>query len=163
MTNQFPTLAAYNRWANRRIYSAAAELSDSNYRADRGAFFGSLHNTLNHILVGDRIWLYRLTGEGDAPDRLDAVLFPDLTTLARAREAEDTRIISYIAGLSDAALAGTVEYANMGGDRFEQLLAEVLVHLFNHQTHHRGQAHALITGFGEAVPSLDLIQFYREH
>ena len=159
---QFQTLAAYNQWSNRLIYAAAPELSDADYRANRGAFFGSLHNTLNHILVGDRIWLHRITGEGDAPERLDAILYDDLATLTAAREAEDIRLISFVDGLDSAALTGTFQYANMSGDRFEQPLAEVLVHVFNHQTHHRGQSHTLITASDHPAPSLDLIQFYRE-
>ena len=155
-------LASYNEWANRLVYAVAAELSESDYHANRGAFFGSLHNTLNHILVGARIWLHRITGDGDAPDRLDAILYDDLSTLTAAREAEDVRLILYVDSLDDAVSAGTLHYANMQGDRFEQPLAEVLVHAFNHQTHHRGQAHTLTTGFDHAAPSLDLIQYYRE-
>ena len=78
MTARYVMFAAYNRWANRRLYDAAAELSDTDYRADRGAFFKSVHGTLNNLLVADRIWMHRLTGEGEAPDRLDAVLHDDL-------------------------------------------------------------------------------------
>ena len=162
MKTQFQTLAGYNQWSNQRIYATAGELPDADYRADRGAFFGSLHNTLNHILVGDRIWLHRITGAGDAPDRLDAILYDDRSALTVAREAEDHRLASFVEGLDDVALGGTLEYANMDGDRFEQPLAKVLVHVFNHQTHHRGQAHMLITASGRVAPSLDLIQYYRE-
>jgi uncharacterized damage-inducible protein DinB len=162
MKTQFQMLAGYNQWANRLVYAVAAELSESDYHANRGAFFGSLHNTLNHILLGDRIWLHRITGEGDAPDRLDAILYDNLSTLTAAREAEDARLISYFDSLDDAVIAGTLHYANMQGDRFEQPLDEVLVHVFNHQTHHRGQAHTLITASDHTVPSFDLIQFYRE-
>lgn len=162
MKTQFQTLSAYNRWANRLIYAAAAEMTEADYRADRGAFFGSLHNTLNHILVGDRIWLHRITGAGDAPDRLDAILYENLSTLSDARTSEDERLSAFVDGLDDAALEGEFEYANMQGDRFAQPLTEVLIHVFNHQTHHRGQAHALITAAGHEAPSLDLIQFYRE-
>ena len=76
-------LAAYNRWANRRLYAAAAELADADYRADHGAFFGSVHGTLNHLLAGDRIWMWRLTGQGDVPARLDEILYDDFVELAR--------------------------------------------------------------------------------
>ena len=162
MKTQFQILAGYNQCANRLVYAVAAELSESDYHANRGAFFGSLHNTLNHILVGDRIWLHRITGEGDAPDRLDAILYDDLSTLTAAREAEDVRLISYVDSLDDASLAGTFHYANMRGDCFEQPLAEVLVHVFHHQTHHCGLAHTLITASDHAAPSLDLIHYYRE-
>src|SRR5207302_5095721 len=110
MKAQFTMLAAYNEWVNRRLYDAAATLPERDYRADHGAFFGSLHGTLNHLLLGDRIWLHRFTGEGDEPPALDAILYDDLATLRAAREREDARIIAYVDGLGDAALAGTVRY-----------------------------------------------------
>lgn len=72
---RYRTFAAYNAWANRRLYQAAALLSEGQYRAERGAFFGSVHGTLNHLLVTDRIWMRRITGSGDAPTRLDAILY----------------------------------------------------------------------------------------
>ena len=71
----FRMFGRYNAWANGRLYAAAARLSVEQYRADRGAFFKSVHGTLNHLLVTDRIWMQRFTGTGDAPNRLDAVLF----------------------------------------------------------------------------------------
>jgi uncharacterized damage-inducible protein DinB len=77
MKSHFALLAAYNAWCNERIYAAAAQLSDADYRADRGAFFKSVHGTLNHILVADRVWLKRFTGQGEAPTRLDAILYDD--------------------------------------------------------------------------------------
>ncbi len=86
MHSPFPMLAAYNAWANRRLYDAAAALPDADYRADRGAFFKSVHGTLNHLLVADRIWMRRFTGEGEHPNRLDAILFEDVSEL-RARAA----------------------------------------------------------------------------
>ena len=73
MTERYRMFAAYNGWANERIYGVAAKLADADYRADRGAFFKSVHGTLNHLLVGDRIWMRRFTGEGEMPDRLDAI------------------------------------------------------------------------------------------
>ena len=96
LNSPFPMLAAYNAWANRRLYDAAAALPDADYRADRGAFFKSVHGTLNHLLVADRIWMRRFTGAGEHPNRLDAILFEDLSELRAAREAEDGRIAAYI-------------------------------------------------------------------
>ena len=157
MKAHFAMLAAYNQWVNRRLYDAAAALPDRDYRADRGAFFGSLHGTLNHLLLGDRIWLHRFTGEGDEPGALDAILCDDLRSLRAAREAEDARIIAYIDGLGEAALAGTVRYRTTRSPALiEQHLAPLLIHFFNHQTHHRGQAHALITACGEKTGDTDL-------
>ncbi len=163
MTPLFRMLAAYNGWANRRLYDAAAKLTDDQYRADRGAFFKSVHGTLNHLLVTDRIWMGRFTGEGNAPDRLDAILHEDLAGLRAAREKEDARIESYVAGLSDGDLAATISYRRVSTpDVFTQPLAPALSHLFNHQTHHRGQVHALLTGLTGEAPSIDLLPFQRE-
>lgn len=159
----FTLLADYNAWANARLYDAAAEFSDTDYRKDMGAFFGSLHNTLNHILVGDRIWFQRVEGAGDAPRTLDAVLFENFADLRTAREAEDVRIKSVITKLSDAAIAGTFDYTNLRtGDHFtDQPLAPTLAHIFNHQTHHRGQAHTLLSQLGRNPPELDILYFIR--
>jgi uncharacterized damage-inducible protein DinB len=159
----FSMLAGYNAWANERVYDAVERLSDADYRADRGAFFKSVHGTLNHLLVADRIWLRRFTGEGDAPDRLDAVLFDSFEALRAARRAEDERIVTYVDGLNDAALAGRIRYRAVSSPaEFEQPLAPALSHFFNHQTHHRGQVHALLTGLMGEAPPLDLILFQRE-
>lgn len=162
MKAHFDNLARYNEWANRRLYAAAAELSDTQYRADRGAFFKSMHGTLNHLLVTDRIWMKRITGQGDAPDRLDAILFDDFSELRAAREAEDARIIAHITRLAEEQLAGVIRYRRVSTpDLHEQALAAALAHLFNHQTHHRGQVHAILTGLVGRAPVLDLLDFQR--
>ena len=163
MKPHFAMMAGYNAWCNERIYDVAAQLSDADYRADRGAFFKSVHGTLNHLLVTDRIWLKRFSGQGEAPNRLDAILFENLSELLAAREREDERIVGYIDGLSDADLAGRIRYKTITNPaEIEQPLAPALVHFFNHQTHHRGQIHCLLTGFGLKAPSLDLILFQRQ-
>src|ERR1700729_898679 len=158
----FDTFARYNAWANARLYDAAAQLSDDDYRADRGAFFKSVHGTLNHLLVTDRIWMQRFTGEGDAPNRLDAILFESFDGLRAAREAEDRRIVDYVERLDDARIAGTIKYRRVSSpEEFEQELAPALAHWFNHQTHHRGHVHALLTGLVGEAPELDLLYFQR--
>ena len=163
MKPHFAMTAGYNAWCNERIYDVAAQLSDADYRADRGAFFKSVHGTLNHLIVTDRIWLKRFSGQGEAPNRLDAILFENLSELRAAREREDERIVGYIDGLSDADLAGRIRYKTITNPaEIEQPLAPALVHFFNHQTHHRGQVHCLLTGFGLEAPSLDLILFQRQ-
>ena len=163
MAAHFAMLAAYNAWANERVYAAAGTLSDAEYRADRGAFFKSVHGTLNHLLVTDRIWMRRLTGAGDAPTRLDAILFDDLDALHAARRAEDERIVRFVNELDGEALAGKIRYRTITNPvEIEQPLASALTHLFNHQTHHRGQVHCLLTGLKGDAPSLDLILFQRE-
>jgi uncharacterized damage-inducible protein DinB len=162
MQDHFRTFAHYNRWANRRLLDAVASLSDAEFRRELGAFFGSLRGTLNHVLVADRIWLHRLTGEGPTHARLDEIVHDDLPSLREARAAEDERIIRVVDGLGADRLAGTFSYHNMKGQAFEQKLATVLSHIFNHQTHHRGQAHVLLTQLGHPGPELDLLYFLRE-
>lgn len=154
--------AAYNAWANERVYDASAVLSAEEFERDVGAFFKSMRGTLNHLLVADRIWLKRFTGEGDAPAALDAMLFADFARLREARQAEDRRIVAWIGALSEKAFAGRFTYMTVTDMRtVSQRLAPALAHLFNHQTHHRGQAHTILTLLGKEAPSLDLIYFQR--
>jgi len=154
--------AAYNRWANTQVYAAAAELSDAEFRSDRGAFFGSLHRTLNHLLVADRIWMKRFTDTGEAPTTLDAVLFGELDALAAARQAEDERIIAWTGMLDDRTLAANFTYVTVVQPvEITQPLSAALAHFFNHQTHHRGQCHMTLTALGRPSLMLDLIYFLR--
>jgi uncharacterized damage-inducible protein DinB len=165
MTSRYRMFAGYNAWCNERLYDAASRVGEADYRADRGVFFKSLHGTLNHLLVGDRIWMQRFTGEGDVPKSLDEILYEDFGELRAARRAEDARIGRYIAGLSEADLAGTIRFRTfVRPETIEQPLAPALDHFFNHQTHHRGQAHALLSNIigNEATPSFDLIIYQRE-
>lgn len=155
-------LAAYNRWANARIFAASLALPDEDYRRSVGVFFGSLHGTLNHLLVTDRIWLKRITGLGEAPERLDAILFEDQAALTRARVAEDERIVAIVAGFDETALTQTISYVTTSGTPQNSVLGDILLHLFNHQTHHRGHAHACCSIVsGREPPALDLIAFQR--
>ena len=163
MKAHYQTFARYNAWANRRLYDAAAELSDSEYRADRGAFFKSMHGTLNHLLTADQVWMHRFTGQGPSPAKLDQIQHERLADLAAAREAEDRRIIAYVDGLSEQQLKGTIRYRRVSTpDEFEQALAPALTHFFNHQTHHRGQAHSILYSFGHRDLVLDLLFFQRQ-
>ena len=162
MKQHFAMMAAYNAWCNERIYEVAAQLSEADYHADRRAFVRSVSGTLNHLLVADRIWLKRFTGKGEAPNRLDAILFENLSDLREARQREDERIIAYVESLSEADIAGRIRYRTISNPvEIEQPLASTLTHFFNHQTHHRGQVHCLLTGFGLDAPVLDLIAFQR--
>lgn len=165
MTQRYVMFAGYNRWANARLYDAAAGLDDADYRADCGAFFRSVHGTLNHVLVADQIWMRRFTGDGPVRTKLDEILFEDLSGLRAAREAEDERIAAWCRSLTDEKLAGNFRYRTIVRPAaIEQPLAPALDHFFNHQTHHRGQVHALLSAAlgNDATPSLDLIIFQRE-
>ena len=158
----YEQFAAYNCWANRRLYGEAERLPDEARKRELGLFFRSLHGTLNHILVADRIWLRRLTGEGPQPERLNQILFEDFSALRDAREAEDARIVGLVNGLTEADLAGTFEYRTIAGKAHVQRRADTLAHFFNHQTHHRGQAHAALTILGVPEPApLDLLAMQR--
>jgi uncharacterized damage-inducible protein DinB len=162
MKNQFRELAAYNAWANLRLYEAALALPEELYRADVGVFFRSLHGTLNHLLLTDRLWLTRLTGAGEQPRRLDAILCEDRLALARARIAEDARLKGVVEGYDETSLLRPRAYRTTSGQPQEQVLADILLHLFNHQTHHRGQAHACISIVTKhEPPPLDLLLFQR--
>lgn len=162
MKQHFMMLAAYNQWANERIYEAAADLDADEFGRDTGAFFKSMKGTLNHILVGDRVWMKRFTGDGDAPASLDTILFDDFDRLRLARQAEDKRIVQWVGSLTDKAVAGRFTYMTITDMRtISQRLAPALDHLFNHQTHHRGQAHMILTVLGRPSVTLDLIYFQR--
>lgn len=158
----FGQLARYNKWANARLYGAVAALSDEAYRRPIGLFFTSLHGTLNHLLGVDRLWLKRLTSEGEPPDRLDTIVHDNLRELAQARAAEDERIIAVVSAYDASALCRRHPYHTTSGQLQEQVLADILLHFFNHQTHHRGQAHTGLSIVTETEPpSLDLLAFQR--
>ena len=162
MKAHFVMMANYNKWANARVYKMAGALPDVDYRRDVGAYFKSLHGTLNHLLVADRIWMHRLTGVGEHPARLNAIISDDLPTLSIARAVEDKRIQEYIQTLDESSLDQAVRYRTLSGVAQEQRLRDILAHVFNHETHHRGQAHAILTILGVAEPEpLDLLIMQR--
>jgi uncharacterized damage-inducible protein DinB len=159
---RFLTLAAYNRWANERLYAAAEGLRDDEYRRDLGAFFGSVHATLNHLLLVDRFWLERLDGRDPPRPALDTILYEPFEELKRARIEQDEIITRFLEALREQDFEGVVSYHTGSGSAQRNARNEVLTHLFNHQTHHRGQVHALITRLGYTAPELDYIYFLRE-
>ncbi|NEI69821.1 damage-inducible protein DinB [Rhizobium lusitanum] len=162
MLRHFRMLADYNRWANIQVYDAAAQLSDAEFHEDRGAFFGSLHGTLNHLLVTDRLWVHRFSGTGEAPSALGVVLHADLAGLRADRETEDRRIISWIDTLDAEALAADITYTSvLRPGAITHPLHLAVAHMFNHHTHHRGQSHTILTSMGKPSLVLDLLHFLR--
>lgn len=158
----FTMMSAYNQWANASLYDAVARLSPEEFTRDVSAFFRSMRGTLNHLLVTDLIWMQRFTSQGEAPRELNAILHGTFPDLRAAREAQDRRIIDWIAALDDRAFAGNFTYVPVTNPRqVTQRLAPALVHLFNHQTHHRGQAHMILSVLGKNPPPLDLIYYQR--
>lgn len=162
MHAHFRRFAGYNAWANKRLYDAVGKLPEAEYLKSRPAFFKSIHGALNHILVGDRSWFGRLEGRDTGIQALDQILYADLAGLRVARQAQDARIIAYVDRLSEAELMGSCGYRNFAGKTFTTPVVQVLAHVFNHQTHHRGQAHDLLTQTSVAPPELDLIFYLRD-
>ncbi|GEO83046.1 DinB family protein [Pararhodospirillum oryzae] len=153
-------MSRYNAWANRTLYEAVATLPETEITRDRRAFFGSILGTLNHGLVGDRLWLSRLTGESLAWFQgLDQVLHPDFAALRAAREALDARILAV---MPTVAVEGTFVYRDSRGMMKEAPYRVIVPHIFNHQTHHRGQVHDMLSQAGLVPPPLDLLYFPRE-
>lgn len=167
-------LARYNQWFNTRLYEACSRLDEAARQADRGAFFGSIHHTLNHILVADCVWLGRLRRTGQdfgvdvsaLPERLIAlpagwqlstVLHADGPALLGHRQALDSALLAWVDGLPEAFVLAPMRYANTQGVQREHPVWQALTHLFNHQTHHRGQVSTLLAQAGVDVGVTDLI------
>jgi uncharacterized damage-inducible protein DinB len=152
-------MAAYNAEMNRRLHAAADTLDDAARRADGGAFWGSIHGTLSHLLWGDTAWMSRFDG-WDAPGvalKDSARFIEDWAALRAARVAADARILAWAARRDEAWLAGSLTwFSGASGRELTRPRAVLLTHMFNHQTHHRGQAHALITRAGAATGDTDL-------
>ena len=163
MTENLRILARYNRWANARLHAACTDLTTDAYKAARPAFFGSIHGTLNHILVNDRIWFARFTGGKSDITALDQKLYADLATLRTAQGIDDGKLIALVDGLDETGMARIVRYTTIDDftDHADPLWL-LLVNLFNHQTHHRGQTHDMFSQTTVAPPPLDFIYFVRE-
>ena len=150
--------ARYNTLANQRLYAAAANIADADRKRDVGAFFGSLHGTLNHLLIGDRIWMARFEGDQAPSTGLDAIVHDAFNALHAARTEMDRRIEAFFAAPPSGFFERPLRYINNEGRVFDDPPALILPHFFNHQTHHRGQAHAILSqlGLGRRTPVLDL-------
>jgi uncharacterized damage-inducible protein DinB len=168
-SSSFALMAEYNRWMNQRLYEAAAKLSADELAQDRGAFFGSIFNTLNHIAVADLLWLHRIVklpglstideaiSGFPRPASLRQPLADALPRLAELRARMDTEIVQLAHLLTEDHLASTLRYTNSAGQHHAKNLGRLLQHFFNHQTHHRGQATTLLFQAGVDVGVTDLI------
>lgn len=169
LTEHFGLLATYNQWMNSKVYEAAGHLSDSELSKDRGAFFGSIIGTLNHILVADTIWLQRFATHPSCqtslievarlpgPKSLDQVLFEDLGSLSEHRTWLDGQITNWIEALNDKDLGFVLDYKNIQGVSSSKTYSSLVLHFFNHQTHHRGQVTTLLSQAGQDVGVTDLL------
>lgn len=152
----FRELARYNRIANERLYAACSALDDAEYRKSRQVSLGSIHALLNHILLGDRIWMERFEGGGTHTPPLRTILFDDFAALRSARAEQDARIEAFFAAAGEEFLSRSIRYINSQGQEYAELAPAAAGHLFNHQTHHRGQIHAMLAQTPVVPPSLDL-------
>lgn len=161
LRQHFQMLSRYNTLANYRLYEVCTQLSDAERKQIRPAFFKSIHGTLNHIMVGDRIWMTRFEGGNIASTGLNAILYENFEALWEARVEEDQRIETFISNLEDEFLNGTIEYRNNQGNIHVDPVPLLLAHFFNHQTHHRGQIHDMLTQTQVAPPVLDMHRVIR--
>ncbi|GEP10411.1 DinB family protein [Methylobacterium gnaphalii] len=153
------TMAAYNAVLNTKIYAAAARLSDAERKAERGAFWRSIHGTLNHLVWADRMWMSRIDG-WEAPTQTLAesgTVHEAFAALAEARERMDADLAAWAARIEPEWLDGALTwFSGAAGREITAPRGLVVTHLFNHQTHHRGQVHAMLTAAGERVGDTDL-------
>ncbi len=164
MLLDLPTAARYNAWANDRIYNGLADLDDADRKAERGAFFGSAHNTMNHILLSDLIYRERLEKKPTTYTRLDEVLYDDFAALADAHRANDAWYVGFCEALDPSALDGDLSFTTVGlvpPEYFSLPLRLCLTNLFEHQIHHRGQVHHMLSHAGASPPPLDVVKFGR--
>lgn len=153
-------MSEYNIWMNDGIYGACDQLTDEDRKKDHGAFFKSIHGTLNHHLWGDQIWLHRFSGT-PAPQSEDipgsVSQYQTYEDLKRERAAFDQVIDEWAAGISPEALEGDLTwYSGAAGHEITKPRWLLITHMFNHQTHHRGQVHSMLTGLGIKTAVTDL-------
>ena len=153
----YKLMAEYGIWMNTRLFTLCQSIPDGDRKRDLGAFFGSLHATLDHILFGDRAWMARFTGRDYELKPMGALLFDDFAALTAARQQMDRDILEWVSDLDGAWLAAPLSYYSGAYERDFTLPAWVCVtHMFNHQTHHRGQATTLISQLGYPPGITDL-------
>ena len=158
-TGYVQRMARYNRWQNQNLYGVADALADTERRRDRGAFFGSIHATLNHLLWADRIWMHRLAGtskpDGGIPESVS--IYDDWNDLKHERAAFDAGMLAWAERLDSAALAGELTWYSWAMKaQVSQPKWLLVTHMFNHQTHHRGQVHCMLTQAGGKPSDTDL-------
>ena len=155
-TEVFRKLARYNRIANETLYEKCAELHDAEYRRQRPGSFGSIHALLNHTLLADRIWMSRFQGGGQTTPPLNTVLHEDFASLRSARVQEDKDMEEFFGSLDEPSADRTIAYTNSKGRHCVDSMILGVLHMFNHQTHHRGQIHVMLSQAGVQPPSLDM-------
>lgn len=169
LKQHFELLASYNEWMNSKVYESAGQLTATDLAKDRGAFFASILGTLNHIVVGDTIWLKRFATHPSClgslrevanlpnPTSLNQIIFDDFSSLHKHRNWLDEQIINWISELSDDDLDYILDYHNIKGVFSNKCYSSLILHFFNHQTHHRGQVSTLLSQAGVDIGVTDLL------
>ena len=153
-------MARYNQWMNQSVYLAASQLSDQDRKADCGLFFKSIHGTLNHLLLCDRMWLDRFKGQIPSADlkALDQELYSEFTELKKARDELDLKILDWAASLEETVLPERLVYTSLAAAAEKNVdFTQAIIHFFNHQTHHRGQITTALNQAGVDVGVTDLL------
>lgn len=159
-TIPYPLLARFNRWCNRRFFEWAAGLTEEERRLDRGAFFGSIHNTLDHLMTVDRLWLDRIDGRANSTTSFKVVQIESFAQLRVERAAEDERIIRMVDRVArHQAFERTISYRYISGAQAESPMHLIFLTLFNHHSHHRGQVHCMLTQAGLEPEDSDVIDY----
>jgi uncharacterized damage-inducible protein DinB len=156
MLDAFRIFARYNRVANERLYEQVGKMDVTEYRRERRGSFGSIHGLLNHILVGDRIWMSRFAGGGKTTPPLNTILFETFPEINSARAEEDVSIEAFFEKVDDGFLTRPLAYANSLGKDCVVEAGSAVLHFFNHQTHHRGQVHVMLSQTEVSPPALDM-------
>ena len=155
----FQLLANFNIWVNTKIFSACKELDDTEYKKDRGAFFSSIHGTLNHLLVVDRAFISHIEGKDHGLKSLDQILYENLFQLEEARIKEDKRLVDLVNNLSEESIHKEITYNGFETGKTTHTINIILLSMFNHQTHHRGQIHNMLSQAGIKPPQIDIPDF----
>jgi uncharacterized damage-inducible protein DinB len=156
MIDAFRMLARYNRIANERLYEQCGRLDLDEYLRERKGSFGSIHRLLNHMLLGDRIWMSRFAGGGNTTPPLNSIQCETFAELRSARTEQDASIEAFFEKVDSDFLHRSMPYINSQGKSYVETVPVAVLHFFNHQTHHRGQVHVMLSQTPVKPPSLDM-------
>ncbi len=157
----FQLLANFNKWANTNIFSACKKLDDIEYKKDRKAFFSSIHGTLNHLLVVDSAYISRMEDTDHGLKSMDQILYENIEDLEEGRIKEDKRLVDLVNRLSEENIQKEITYKSFDATKHTYTINFILMTLFNHQTHHRGQIHNMLSQAGVKPPQIDIPDFVK--
>ena len=155
----FQLLANFNKWTNEKIITSCKKLTETEYKKDRGAFFSSIHGTLNHLLVVDRAYIFHIAEKDHGLKSLHQILYENLFQLEEARIKEDNRLVDLVNNLTEESIHKKITYNGFETGKTTYTINTILITLFNHQTHHRGQIHNMLSQAGIKPPQIDIPDF----